>query len=99
MSPFEALYGQKCRSPVYWDDIGERKLLGLELITQTVDKVTQIRKHLQATQDRQQNWVNSKRGLLEFVIGNHVFLKISPTRGVIRFENKRKLCITNSGCY
>ena len=46
MSPFEALYGRKCRSPVCWDDIGERKLLGPELITQTVDKVIQIRKHL-----------------------------------------------------
>ena len=28
MAPFEALYGRKCRSPVYWDEVGERKLLG-----------------------------------------------------------------------
>jgi len=43
MAPFEALYVRKCRSPVYWDDIGKRTLLGPELITQTVDKVAQIR--------------------------------------------------------
>jgi len=91
MSPFEALYGRKCRSPVCWDDIGERKLLGPELITQTVDKVTQIRKHLQAAQDRQRSWADGKRRPLEFVIGDHVFLKISPTRGVIRFGSKGKL--------
>ena len=52
MAPFEALYRRKCRSSVCWDDIGERKLLRPELITQTVDKVTMIRKHLQAAQDR-----------------------------------------------
>jgi len=48
MTPFEALYRRKCRSPVCWDDIGKRKFLEPELITQTVDKVGQIRKHLQA---------------------------------------------------
>ena len=40
MSPFEALHGRKCRLPVCWDDIGERKLLGPELITQIMHKVT-----------------------------------------------------------
>ena len=59
-----------------WDDIGERKLLGPELITQTVDKVAQIRKHLKAEQERQQNWADSRRPL-EFMIGDYVFLKIS----------------------
>ena len=24
MDPFEALYGRKCRIPVYWDEVGER---------------------------------------------------------------------------
>ena len=47
MAPFEVLYGRKCRSPVCWDDISEWKFLGLELITQTVDKVAQIKKNLQ----------------------------------------------------
>ena len=52
MAPFEALYGRKCRSPVYWDDIGERKMLGPELISRTVDVVSQIRRHMRAAQDR-----------------------------------------------
>jgi hypothetical protein len=25
MSPFEALYGRKCRTPLYWDQTGERQ--------------------------------------------------------------------------
>ena len=60
MAPFEALYGRKCRSTVVelnrW-----KKLLWPKLITRTVDKVAQIRKHLQAVQDHQWNWADSKR--------------------------------------
>ena len=32
MAPYEALYGKKCRNPSCWDDVGERKLLGPEMI-------------------------------------------------------------------
>ena len=35
MPPYEALYGRKCRSPVYWEEVGERKMLGPELVQQT----------------------------------------------------------------
>ena len=85
MAPYEALYERKCRSSVCWDDIGERKLLGPDLILQTVEKITKIRKHMKAAQDRQKKWADAKRRPLEFTVGDHVFLKISPTRGVIRF--------------
>ncbi|KAA0063443.1 Retrotransposable element Tf2 [Cucumis melo var. makuwa] len=32
MAPFEALYGKCCRSPVYWDEVGEQRMLGSELV-------------------------------------------------------------------
>ena len=35
MAPYETLYGRKCRSPICWDDVGERKLLGLDLVQVT----------------------------------------------------------------
>jgi hypothetical protein len=35
MLPYEALYGQKCQSPLYWDNVGERQTLGLKLIQDT----------------------------------------------------------------
>ena len=31
-APYEALYGRKCRSPIWWDDFGERRLLGPETV-------------------------------------------------------------------
>ncbi|KAJ6847133.1 uncharacterized protein M6B38_285000 [Iris pallida] len=91
MAPFEALYGKKCRSPVCWADVGERQLLGPELVTQTVDIVKAIRSHLQAAQDRQKMWADKHRRILEFQPGDYVFLKISPTKGTIRFGTRGKL--------
>ncbi|RVW21348.1 Transposon Ty3-G Gag-Pol polyprotein [Vitis vinifera] len=38
MTPFEGLYGRRCRSPVCWDDVGERKLLGPKLVQLTVER-------------------------------------------------------------
>ena len=52
-APYEALNNRKCRSPMYWDDISERKLLGPDLILQTIEKVAKIRKHMKVAQDRQ----------------------------------------------
>ena len=50
IDPFEALYGRKCRSPLYWDEIGERRLFGPDILVQTTDKVRIIRDHLRTTQ-------------------------------------------------
>ena len=52
VAPYEALYGRKCRSPICWDEVGERKLLGPEIIQRTCEKVNMIRDKLQATQSR-----------------------------------------------
>ena len=43
MAPYEALYGRRCKTPICWDDADERKLLGLELVMKTADKVKVIR--------------------------------------------------------
>ena len=32
MPPYEALYGQKCRSPICWEVVGEKKVLGPDLV-------------------------------------------------------------------
>jgi hypothetical protein len=48
MLPYEALYGRKCQSPMYWDNIGERQTLGPELIQDTCDKVLIIKERISA---------------------------------------------------
>ena len=51
-APYEAMYGTKCRSPICWDDVGERKILGPKIIQRTCEKVNQIRDRLRAAQSR-----------------------------------------------
>ncbi|RVX05086.1 RNA-directed DNA polymerase-like [Vitis vinifera] len=58
MAPFEALYGRKCRSPICWNDVGERKLLGPELVQLTVEKVALIKERLKAAQSRHKSYAD-----------------------------------------
>ena len=51
-TPYEVLYGRKCRSPICRDDVGERRLLGPEIVQQTIDKIQVIKEQLQTTQSR-----------------------------------------------
>ena len=62
-----------------------RSTTGLNLIRDTSKKVDLIRKHLLTTQRLQKSYVDRRRRPLEFEAGDHVFLKVMPKRGVIRF--------------
>nr|GEX76744.1 reverse transcriptase domain-containing protein [Tanacetum cinerariifolium] len=90
-APFEALYGQKCRSPVCWTEVGDTQLTGPEIIHETTEKIVQIQQHLQATRDRQRSYANVRQKPLEFQTGDRVMLKISPRKGIIRFGKRGKL--------
>jgi hypothetical protein len=78
MSPFQALYGRKCRTPLYWDQTGERQFFGHEIIQEAEEQVRQIRENLGTAQSRQKSYVDTRRRLLEFKVGDHVYLKVSP---------------------
>ena len=80
MAPYEALYGRKCRTPVCWDEVGERKFVGPEIVQVTCDKIKVIRDRLKITQDRQKSYVDNRRRDLEFEVGDMVFLRISHGR-------------------
>ncbi|GKB48025.1 putative reverse transcriptase domain-containing protein [Tanacetum coccineum] len=90
-SPFEALYGQKCRSSVCWSEVGDVQLTGSEIVQQTTEKIVQIRIRLQAARDRQKSYANTRRKPLEFQVGDRVMLKVSPWKGVIHFGIRDKL--------
>nr|GEV38555.1 reverse transcriptase domain-containing protein [Tanacetum cinerariifolium] len=89
-APFKALYGRKCRSPVCWAEVGDIKLTGPKIIHETTKKIVQIRQRLQATRDRQRSYANIRRKPLEFQVGDRVVLKISPRKGIFRFEKRGK---------
>ena len=91
MAPYEALYGRKCRSPVCWTEVGERQILGPEIVQMTTDKIKVIQQRLQTAQSRQKSYADVRRRELEFEEGDHVFLKVSPSKGINRFGKKGKL--------
>ncbi|GJR68749.1 putative reverse transcriptase domain-containing protein [Tanacetum coccineum] len=90
-APFEALYGQKCRSPVCWAEVGEVQLTGPDLVQETTEKVIQIKQRIQAARDRQKSYADLKRKPMEFQVGDIVMLKVSPWKGVVRFGKRGKL--------
>ncbi|KAL0394765.1 UNVERIFIED_CONTAM: Transposon Tf2-11 polyprotein [Sesamum latifolium] len=80
MAPYKALYGRRCRSPVYWDIEGLRQLEGPELVQETVDKIQIVKKYLKAAQDRQKSYVDKHLREMEYEVGDKVFLKVSMER-------------------
>jgi hypothetical protein len=91
MSPFETLYGRKCRTPLYWDQTGERHFFGPKLIQEAEEQVRIIRENLRVAQTRQKSYADNRRRPLEFEEGDHVYLKVSPLHGMRRFKVKGKL--------
>ena len=91
MSPFEALYGRRCRTPANWIESGERRLYGVDFVDEAAKQVQIIQKHILAAQSRQKSYVDTRRRPLEFKVNDYVYLKVSPMRNVKRFGMKRKL--------
>ncbi|TYK03797.1 pol protein [Cucumis melo var. makuwa] len=91
MAPFEALYNKCCRSPVCWGKVGEQRMLGPKLVQTTNVAIQKIRARLLTTQNRQKSYADVRRKDLEFEVGDRVFLKVAPMKGVLRFEKKGKL--------
>ncbi|XP_043692895.1 uncharacterized protein LOC122643327 [Telopea speciosissima] len=61
MTPFKALYGKTCRTLLYWDEVGERRILGPELIQKTCEKVDLIREKIKAAQSKQKSYADRRR--------------------------------------
>ena len=91
MASYEALYGRPCKSPICWTEVGESSITGPDMIRDTSEKVSLIRQHLLTAQSWQKSYADVQRQPLEFEVGNHVFLKVMPKRGVVRFGKREKL--------
>ncbi|XP_073137660.1 uncharacterized protein [Henckelia pumila] len=91
MAPFEALYGRKCRSPLFWDDLSKTPVTGPDMIRELSDKVKLIQIRMRTAQDRQAKYANVRRRPLNFEQGDRVFLKISLFRGTVLFGKRGKL--------
>lgn len=76
MGLYEALYIRKCRIPVCWIELSGSKLLGLDLIKETKEKINLIRGRLKVAFDRQKSYTDIKGKDIEYTVGEKVFLKV-----------------------
>ncbi|KAH0757160.1 hypothetical protein KY290_020653 [Solanum tuberosum] len=91
MAPFEALYGRRCRSPVGWFESTEPRPRGTDLLQEALDQVRVIQDRLRTAQSRHQSYADRRRRPLRFSVGDRVFLRVSPMKGVMRFGRRGKL--------
>ena len=91
MSPFQALYGRPCRTPLSWDRLEDHVLLGPEMLQEMEQQVVCIRKHLVTTQDRKKNYADAHRLDHHFFVGDKVFLRVHPRKSSIHYGKGSKL--------
>ncbi|XP_059636704.1 uncharacterized protein LOC132278820 [Cornus florida] len=91
MTPFEALYGRPYRSPVCWAEVGETTTLGPDIVIETTEKIKLIRQRLVKAQSRQKSYADKRMRPLSFEMGDHIFLKIVPRKGLMHFGRSGKL--------
>lgn len=60
-----------------WEEVGDRKLMWLELVHITLEKVRIINDRIKATQDKHKSYTSIKKRPLEFNVGDKVFLKVA----------------------
>jgi hypothetical protein len=99
MSPFEALYGSNCRTPLHWDQPGERHVFGPDIFLEAEENIRMVQENLKAAQSRQRSYADTRRRELSFEVGDYVYLKVSPIRGTKRFGVKGKLAPRYIGPY
>jgi hypothetical protein len=93
MARFEMLYGRRFQTPLFWNETGEWKVFGPEILQEAEKQVCMVRENLQVAQSRQKSYADHRRRELSFEVGDFVYLKVSPMRGLFHFKVRGKLAL------
>jgi hypothetical protein len=91
MASFEMLYGRRCQTPLFWNETREQKGFRPDILQEAEKQVRMIRENLRVAQSRQKSYADHRRRELSFEVGDFVYLKVSPMRGLHRFKVRGKL--------
>ncbi|KAA0032134.1 pol protein [Cucumis melo var. makuwa] len=72
-------------------EVGEQRMLGPKLVQTTNAAIQKIRARILIVQSRQKSYADERHKDLQFDVGDMVFLKVAPMKGVLRFKKKGKL--------
>jgi hypothetical protein len=86
-------------NPVAWDQPGERQVFGPDILLEDEENIKMVRDNLKTTQSKQRSYVDTRIRELSFEVGDYVYLKVSPIRGIKRFRVKGKLAPRYIGSY
>jgi hypothetical protein len=90
MAPFKVLYRHQCRTPLDWIEPGEKVIFGPDLVKEAEATVCCIQDNLKAAKSRQETYANKRHRPLAFDVCDHVYLRVSPMKGMKRFMVKGK---------
>jgi hypothetical protein len=99
MSPFETLYGRPCHTPLSWSESDERVIFDPNIVTEAEEKVRQIQTNILAAQSHQKSYTDKRCRPLKLEVGDHIYIRVSPMKGVRRFGIKGKLAPHYIGLY
>jgi hypothetical protein len=78
-------------TPLNWIEPGEKAIFSPDIVVEDEATVHRIQENLKAAKLRQESYANKSHQPLKFEVGDHVYLKVSPMKGVKRFGVKGKL--------
>ncbi|KAK9092860.1 hypothetical protein Syun_027771 [Stephania yunnanensis] len=90
MMPFEALYGRPCRAPSCWSEPEVLTELGPQIVRDHTEAVEQIHQKLKAAQNRQKSYYDLYHRVVEYNVGDWVYLKVSPRKTIVHIWVERK---------
>jgi hypothetical protein len=85
------LYGHRCHTLLNWIEPGEKVIFGPNLIDEAKATTSHIQDNLKAARSHQESYANKRHRPLEFEVGDHVYLRVLPMKGVKKFGMKEKL--------
>jgi hypothetical protein len=91
MAPFEVFYRRRFRTTLNWIESGEKVIFGPNLVKEAEATIHRIQDNLKATKSHQETYANKRRRPLEFKVGNHLYLRVSPMKAMKMFGVKGKL--------
>jgi hypothetical protein len=91
MAPFEFLYGKPCRTPLSWDRLEDRVLVGPEAIQEIEYQMQKIMQRIKEVHDRQKSYVDVHHVDRSYEVGDQVFLRVKPQKSLIKFGKGDKL--------
>jgi hypothetical protein len=90
MSPFQAHYGRSCRTPLQWDQPGEKQVFGPYILLEAEENIKMVWENLKIAQSRQRSYAGTRRRELSFEVGDFVYLKVSPIKRSQKNQSQRQ---------